>query len=167
MPVAYVVPKQGVEIDIPVVQAALERTLPAYMVPSAIISPKSKPINPNSKLDRFALPASAPVKRTVVEPETETEAELCAVWKEFLVIDPVGIDDNFFAIGSNSLGAIRIPSALRRRQPKFRTTIADPFNNPTIRDLARILDDTAAKPTLPSLLPIRVRGSQRPSEWRD
>jgi amino acid adenylation domain-containing protein len=141
MLVAYVVPKQGAEIDIPAVQAALERTLPAYMVPSAIISLKSMPINPNSKLDRFALPAPEPVKRAIVEPETQTEAEICGVWKEILAIDPISIDDNFFAIGGNSLGAIRILSALRRRSSKFRATIADLFNNPTIRDFARILDN--------------------------
>jgi amino acid adenylation domain-containing protein len=141
MLVAYVVPKQGAGIDIPAVQTALERTLPAYMVPSAIIGLKSMPINPNSKLDRFALPAPEPVRRAIVEPETQTEVELCGDWKEILAIDPIGIDDNFFAIGGNSLGAIRILSALRRRRPKFRATIADLFNNPTIRDFARILDN--------------------------
>jgi amino acid adenylation domain-containing protein len=140
MLVAYVVPKQGNELDVANVHSALERTLPTYMVPSAIVPLKSMPINPNSKLDRFALPAPTPTKRTIVEPENAVEKEVLELWQQILNLSPISVEDNFFAIGGNSLRAIRILSALRQRKPQNRTTIADLFNNPTIRSFAKIIE---------------------------
>ncbi|PSH61791.1 non-ribosomal peptide synthetase [Phyllobacterium sophorae] len=138
--VAYVVPKQGYALDITEIHSALERSLPGYMVPSAIVLLKSMPINPNSKLDRFALPAPTPVKRTIIEPENATEEDVLELWQQILNIGPISVEDNFFAIGGNSLGAIRILSALRQRKPQNRTTIADLFNNPTVRSFAKIIE---------------------------
>ncbi|MCX8280366.1 amino acid adenylation domain-containing protein [Phyllobacterium sp. 0TCS1.6C] len=140
MLVAYVVAKQGADIDIPALSAALERALPAYMVPSAIMPLAAMPINPNSKLDRFALPAPAPVQRQIVMPATALEEEILDIWREILNVDPISVEDNFFAIGGNSLGAIRILSALRRQKPQTPATIADLFNNPTIRSFAAVLE---------------------------
>lgn len=140
MLVAYVVPKQGRELEIADIHSALERALPAYMVPSAIVSLTSMPINPNSKLDRFALPAPTPLKRTIIEPQNAMEAEVLDIWQQILNISPISVEDNFFAIGGNSLGAIRILSALRQRKPQNRTTIADLFNNPTIRSFAKVIE---------------------------
>ncbi len=140
MLVAYIVPKQGQELEVAAIHAALDRALPAYMVPSAIVPLKSMPINPNSKLDRFALPAPTPSKRTIIEPDSAAETEVLEVWEQILNISPISVEDNFFAIGGNSLGAIRILSALRQRKPQNRTTIADLFNNPTIRSFARIVE---------------------------
>jgi amino acid adenylation domain-containing protein len=140
MLVAYVVPKQGAELAIAAIHSALERTLPGYMVPSAIVALKSMPINPNSKLDRFALPAPAPVERTIIAPENPAEEEVLEIWQNVLSSGPISVEDNFFSIGGNSLGAIRILSALRQRRPQSRTTIADLFNNPTIRSFAKIID---------------------------
>jgi len=140
MLVAYIVPKQGEELQIAEIHPALERALPAYMVPSAIVPLKSMPINPNSKLDRFALPAPTPIKRAIIEPKNAIEEEVLELWQQILNISPISVEDNFFAIGGNSLGAIRILSALRQRKPQNRTTIADLFNNPTIRSFAKIIE---------------------------
>ena len=140
MLVAYAVPKQGSELDIAAIHAALERALPAYMVPSAVVPLKSMPINPNSKLDRFALPAPTPMKRTIVAPQNEAEAEVLQIWQQILNVGEISIEDNFFAIGGNSLGAIRILSALRQLRPKNRATIADLFNNPTVRAFAKVIE---------------------------
>lgn len=140
MLVAYVVPKQGRELEIADIHSALERALPAYMVPSAIVPLTSMPINPNSKLDRFALPAPTPLKRTIIEPQNAVEAEVLDIWQQILNVSPISVEDNFFAIGGNSLGAIRILSALRQRKPQNRTTIADLFNNPTIRSFAKVIE---------------------------
>lgn len=141
MLVAYVVPKQGIELDVAQMHAALERMLPAYMVPSAIVPLKAMPINPNSKLDRFALPAPTPMKRNIVEPENAIETEIRDIWQDILKTGPISVEDNFFAIGGNSLGAIRILTALRQRKPQNRTTIADLFNNPTIRSFAEVVEN--------------------------
>ncbi|MBA8879383.1 non-ribosomal peptide synthetase [Phyllobacterium myrsinacearum] len=141
MLVAYVVPKQGVDLDVTEMHSALERLLPAYMVPSAIVPLKAMPINPNSKLDRFALPAPTPLKRNIVEPENAIEEEIRDIWQDILKTSQISVEDNFFAIGGNSLGAIRILTALRQRKPQNRTTIADLFNNPTIRSFAEVVEN--------------------------
>jgi amino acid adenylation domain-containing protein len=140
MLVAYVVPKQGRELEIAEIHSALERALPAYMVPTAIVPLTSMPINPNSKLDRFALPAPTPLRRTIIEPQNAMEADVLDIWQQILNVSPISVEDNFFAIGGNSLGAIRILSALRQRKPQNRTTIADLFNNPTIRSFAKVIE---------------------------
>ncbi len=92
------------------------------------------PTNPNSKLDRFALlkrrnrlSAQSSSLRTVLE------EEVLDVWRQVLKLEAISVEDNFFAIGGNSLGAIRILSLLRQRRPKTPLIVADIFNNPTIR----------------------------------
>ncbi|WP_204350065.1 phosphopantetheine-binding protein, partial [Serratia marcescens] len=68
------------------------------------------------------------MKRNIVEPENTIEAEIRDIWQDILKTSPISVEDNFFAIGGNSLGAIRILTALRQRKPQNRTTIADLFN---------------------------------------
>ncbi|MGO8056266.1 phosphopantetheine-binding protein, partial [Rhizobium leguminosarum] len=81
-----------------------------------VVELEKMPNNPNSKLDRFALPAPQPVKRTLIEPATALEEEVLDVWRQVLKLEAISVDDNFFAIGGNSLGAIRILSLLRQRR---------------------------------------------------
>jgi len=134
--VAYVVPEAGVALDPDELRRAIGGKLPDYMIPSAVVPLERLPINPNSKLDRAALPA--PVRRMAeaVPPATDLEAELIGIWRDVLGITAIGVTHNFFEIGGHSLAAIRILTRLRRLRPQVRTTIADLFNNPTVRSLA-------------------------------
>jgi amino acid adenylation domain-containing protein len=109
--------------------------LPEYMVPSVFVAmPDGLPLNPNGKVDRFALPApdyTSNVSDNYVPPETELEKQIAAVWCEILELDRVGIDDNFFDVGGESFKAIRVV-----RQLGEDVSVITLFKNPTIRALA-------------------------------
>ena len=95
-------------IDTTSVKASLEASLPSHMVPSAIMVLDALPLMPNGKLDRRALPDPDLASRaSYAAPRTETEAALCAIWQEVLGLERVGIDDNFFEIGGDSLLLLR------------------------------------------------------------
>ncbi|MEM9243697.1 MAG: AMP-binding protein, partial [Pseudomonadota bacterium] len=90
--------------------AALSKQLPAYMVPQVYVELESLPLTVNGKLDREALPD--PVFGVASErysaPRNELEAKLCRLWEELLGVERVGITDNFFRLGGNSILAIRL-----------------------------------------------------------
>ncbi|PDT02547.1 non-ribosomal peptide synthetase [Rhizobium chutanense] len=157
--VAYVVAKKDDKLDVETVRAGLERSLPSYMVPAAVVELEKMPTNPNSKLDRFALPAPQPVKRAVVEPATALEEEVLDVWRQVLKLEAISVEDNFFAIGGNSLGAIRILSLLRQRRPKVPLTVADIFNNPTIRAFAGVMEQGEER-DLSEVIVLRASGAK-------
>ncbi|ANM14926.1 MULTISPECIES: non-ribosomal peptide synthetase [unclassified Rhizobium] len=157
--VAYVVSKKDEALNVETVRAGLERSLPSYMVPAAVVELEKMPTNPNSKLDRFALPAPQPVKRHIVEPATALEEEVLDVWRQVLKLEAISVEDNFFAIGGNSLGAIRILSQLRQRRPKTPLTVADIFNNPTIRAFAGVMEQGAER-DLSEVIVLRASGTK-------
>jgi amino acid adenylation domain-containing protein len=134
--VAYVVPEVGSTLDPDELRRAISRKLPDYMVPSAIVPLERLPINPNSKLDRAALPAPVKGMTSAVAPTTSLETEILEIWRDVLGLTRIGVTHDFFDIGGHSLAAIKILTKLRRQRPDLSTTIADLFNNPTIRSLA-------------------------------
>jgi hypothetical protein len=141
--VAYVVARPRVELDETDLRQHLARQLPPYMLPSAIVELEALPLGANGKVDRRALAvvtavaegrrAEAEVLR--VPPRTALELTIAAVWREVLGAELVGIDDNFFEAGGNSLSlgrvAAKLHSALRRPVP-----IVDLIRFPTIGALA-------------------------------
>jgi len=157
--VAYVVPKRDETLNVETVRAGLERSLPSYMVPAAVVELEKMPTNPNSKLDRFALPAPQPVRREIVEPATTLEEEVLDVWRQVLKLEAISVEDNFFTIGGNSLGAIRILSQLRQRRPKTPLTVADIFNNPTIRAFAGVMEQGTER-DLSEVIVLRASGAK-------
>ncbi|KZS55141.1 amino acid adenylation domain-containing protein [Rhizobium sp. BK591] len=157
--VAYVVPKKDETLDVEMVRAGLERSLPSYMVPAAVVELEKMPTNPNSKLDRFALPAPQPIKRAIVEPASALEEEVLDVWRQVLKLEAISVEDNFFAIGGNSLGAIRILSLLRQRRPKTPLIVADIFNNPTIRSFAGVMEQGDQR-DLSEVIVLRASGAK-------
>ncbi|MBI3224256.1 MAG: non-ribosomal peptide synthase/polyketide synthase [Mycolicibacterium cosmeticum] len=107
----YVVPRTGNDPDPAAVRAALADTLPAHMVPATVTVLAAIPLLPNGKRDRSALPE--PVQATSrTQPRTEREEQICAVFAVVLGIDEVGIDDDFFAMGGDSLLALRVVNRL-------------------------------------------------------
>ncbi|MEU5658023.1 amino acid adenylation domain-containing protein [Streptomyces sp. NPDC047737] len=118
------------------------RYLPEYMVPSTVTALDRMPLTPNGKLDARGLPSPAPVKAAAVEaggtdPAASQDAftsDLLEVWQEVLGV-PVGPDDNFFDLGGNSLLAMRVGAALRRRGGTA-VAMRDLYMSPTIRQLA-------------------------------
>ncbi|WP_282782436.1 non-ribosomal peptide synthetase, partial [Nocardia sp. CC201C] len=108
--VAYVV--AGGPIDLDGVKAALHRTLPAYMVPGAFVVLDAFPLNASGKLDRRALPAPVFEVREFRAPTTPIEEIVAQIFGEVLGIARVGVDDDFFELGGNSLIATQVASRL-------------------------------------------------------
>ncbi|SDG84175.1 amino acid adenylation domain-containing protein [Lentzea fradiae] len=88
--------------------------LPAYMVPSDVVFLEALPLTPNGKLDQRALPV--PVRERVPlggPPRDPVEESVCALFAEVLGVSPIGVDDDFFALGGHSLAAARLVGRLR------------------------------------------------------
>ncbi|MFB6847849.1 amino acid adenylation domain-containing protein [Streptomyces sp. NPDC056373] len=129
---AYVVPA---DLDTAGVRKRAATVLPAYMLPATVTALDALPLTTNGKLDAQRLPE--PVRAATAAPAPEgTEgatAALLEIWSEILGI-PVGIDDDFFELGGNSLLAVRISAALRGRGLPA-VPLRDLFRTPTIRAL--------------------------------
>ncbi|HEY9312694.1 amino acid adenylation domain-containing protein [Williamsia sp.] len=114
----------------------LRRVLPEYMIPAAVLEVTEFPQTPNGKLDRHALPA--PDFSTMVtstrEPTGETEVALCAVFAQVLGLDRVGVEDDFFGLGGDSIAAVRVVGAAARRG--LALTAAQVFDSRTVAVLA-------------------------------
>ncbi|QKV91249.1 non-ribosomal peptide synthase/polyketide synthase [Streptomyces sp. NA02950] len=114
----------------------LKRTLPDYMVPAAFVTLGRIPRTDSGKVDRRALPAppARPDAETYTAPRTPAETELARIWSEVLGTPRVGVEDNFFALGGDSILSIQIVS--RARQAGLRLTSKDIFRHQTIAELA-------------------------------
>ncbi|SCF62676.1 non-ribosomal peptide synthase domain TIGR01720 [Streptomyces sp. Ncost-T6T-2b] len=111
--------------------------LPEYMVPAAFVPLDVLPVTVNGKLDRRALPApDFSSSATARAPRNEKEAQLCAVMSEVLALHTVGIDDNFFDLGGDSIMSIQLVSRARRAGLVF--TTRDVFQHRTIAELAAV-----------------------------
>ncbi|MGW5289920.1 condensation domain-containing protein, partial [Rhodococcus pyridinivorans] len=110
--VGYVVGEPGTELDPDELTADAARFLTGYMVPDAIVVLDTIPLTPGGKVDRKALPA--PVFESVVfrAPTTPVEQAVADVFAEVLGVERVGLDDDFFALGGNSLIATRVAARL-------------------------------------------------------
>ena len=109
--VAYVTSDQQA-ITVATVREALTGKLPNYMLPSAVVRLDTMPLTPNGKIDRKALPAPdtgrAARQKEYVAPRTEQEKTLSAIWAEVLHLERVGIQDNLFELGADSLHIFQI-----------------------------------------------------------
>nr|WP_083911130.1 non-ribosomal peptide synthetase [Nocardia takedensis] len=110
--VGYAVPAPGHRVDADGIRAALADTLPAYMVPNAIVALDAFPLNASGKLDRKALPAPVFAVEEFRAPSTPTEGIVAEVFAEVLGVARVGLDDDFFALGGNSLLAMQVAARL-------------------------------------------------------
>ncbi|WP_227982635.1 non-ribosomal peptide synthase/polyketide synthase [Nocardia spumae] len=135
---AYLVPAVD-DIDIPGVKSALARVLPSYMVPVAFVVSAALPLTVNGKLDRKALPEPNFDVAEFRAPATLTEQLVVGVFGEVLGRHSVGADDDFFALGGNSLSAThvaaRLGAALGTRIP-----VRSIFETPTAATLAAAVD---------------------------
>nr|UYH37511.1 amino acid adenylation domain-containing protein [Myxococcaceae bacterium MCy9487] len=137
--VAYAVPHAGQVLEVAGLGRFLQEKLPAYMVPSAIVSLPAMPLTPNGKTDARALPApQAPSAEAedFASPRTRTEEMLATIWAETLKLERVGIQDNFFELGGDSILSIRIVA--RATQAGLRLSVRDIFDHPVIAELAAV-----------------------------
>lgn len=140
--VAYFVPAEGCAPTVTDLRAFLGEKLPDYMIPSGFMPLASLPLTPNGKLDYCALPVPSRVRPNLepayVEPKSEIEQRIAAVWQEVLGLEKVGLHDNFFDLGGHSLLLAQVQSKL---QEIFHQDIpiVDMFKHPTIDALAEYL----------------------------
>jgi amino acid adenylation domain-containing protein len=124
----------------------LAAKLPVYMVPAHYVPMTSLPLNPNGKIDRGALPD--PVGKTsateVPPAGNELETAIADVWKNVLRADHVGLDDNFFDLGGDSLLLVAVHSQLKKRLDGA-IQVMDLFDHTTVRALAKHLSATAGE----------------------
>ncbi len=117
----------------------LKRLLPEYMVPSYFVFIPEMPLTPNGKIDRQALPknlADRPeLSEAYIAPRTKIEKELCNIWSELLNLNKVGIRDNFFDLGGNSLLALRLTTRIRKIVSQEMPVVRI-FEYPTVEKLA-------------------------------
>lgn len=145
--VAYVVLEAGAPRDPAPLRAFMRLHLAAPMQPSAIVFLDALPLTPNHKLDRRRLPEPPPERalagREYVAPRTETERQLVQIWEEILPVRPIGIDDDFFALGGHSLLVFRL--LLRAEQALgVKVPMAAFFEHSTIARMASSIQSAGA-----------------------
>jgi amino acid adenylation domain-containing protein/non-ribosomal peptide synthase protein (TIGR01720 family)/FkbM family methyltransferase len=131
----------------------IEKQLPDYMVPSAIILMDQLPLTSNGKIDKKALPdpeSNETGRNEYLAPRTEMEKVLVSIWEELLKKEPVGIHDNFFELGGHSLLAMRVISSVRR-ELEIEMVIKAVFLHPTIMELAQHLEANGKGLLLPAI----------------
>ena len=118
----------------------LNLSLPEYMIPSFFIFLDHLPVTANGKTDRKSLPNPNTIvdnrQDKYIAPETYVEKELCAIWSEVLKLDNIGIQDNFFRVGGDSIISIQLISKARQKNIYF--SVRDVFEHPTIASLSRV-----------------------------
>ncbi len=148
---AYLIPQLGEIIDGAATRAFLRTRLPAYMMPSFMMTLDEFPTLPSGKVDRKRLPAPALVKVAQVEDGgacTEFERKILDVWRELFAPQPVSIHDDFFDLGGHSLLAARMVSTLRTDPQMADVAMLDIYRHPLLEEFAATLGKRAA--ALPS-----------------
>ncbi|WP_186072006.1 amino acid adenylation domain-containing protein [Burkholderia gladioli] len=125
--------------DVADLRAELSRTLPDFMLPAAFVALERFPLTANGKIDRKALPRPAQTvdARQYVAPRTSIEERLAAIWAQVLHLDRVGIHDNFFAVGGDSIRAVSVLSKAKAQGLEF--ALVDLFTRQSIANLAQAL----------------------------
>ncbi len=134
--VAYVVAGADGSLDAAALREHVAAWLPDYMVPSCFVVLDRLPLTPNGKLDRRALPAPEVTAAAAREPRSPQEEILCALFAEVLGLRRVGIDDNFFALGGDSIMSIQLVS--RARKAGLVITPRAVFQHQTVAALAAV-----------------------------
>ncbi|MCU1643899.1 MAG: Dimodular nonribosomal peptide synthase [Nocardia sp.] len=152
---AYAVAAPGTGLLDPAeLTAGLRRVLPSYMVPPVIMVLDELPLSANGKVDRKALPdpgvAARRPARTAAAPRTEVERQITGIFAEMLGTDDVGVTDNFFDLGGNSLTAARAIARVNAALDAT-VTIRDLFEYSTVTALAGRLDSLQGETASPKL----------------
>ncbi|MFI0941513.1 non-ribosomal peptide synthase/polyketide synthase [Streptomyces sp. NPDC021020] len=154
--VAYAVPAPGATADPTALRAHGAATLPGHMVPAAVLVLPAFPLTPNGKLDRRALPApDFAAEATDTAPRTPLEETLCALVADVLGLERVGVEDDFFALGGDSIVAMQLVA--RARAAGLALSPRDVFRHKSAAGLAtaaaaHVPGDGPAQDTVPLAL---------------
>ena len=172
--VAYVVLHQGQGTLAEELKSQMRKQVPSYMVPSSFVQLDKLPLTANGKLDRKALPAPEPDRRkteeSYVAPVLPLHHQLVQIWEEVLGVHPVGIKDDFFELGGDSLLAVKLFEHITQVYGK-RLALSTLFAGATIEQVAGALGEETQTKELAPLVVVQAGGSRRPffflhGEWR-
>ena len=138
--IAYLVPRQR-PVDTEEVRDYARHSLPKYMIPSLFVVIEDVPLNSSGKVDYRILPPPERIKTEQAQPRTPTEKLLYGIWQSVLGTDDLGIHDDFFELGGESLRALRIIARVRRAfgcaVPLGTLMVA----RPTVAEMAEFVDE--------------------------
>jgi amino acid adenylation domain-containing protein len=162
--VAYVVFRAGQAADAGELRAFLKLKLPDYMLPSQFVVLERLPYLPTGKVDRSALPAPERVgslDRGQVGPRNQLEYQLVKIWEELLGVGSIGIRDDFFELGGNSLLAVRLMLRIEQVYCK-KLDVSVLFACATVEHLADAIGQQTEEQIAPALIKVQPHGSQTP-----
>lgn len=142
--IAYVTLANSVSSLPRILRGFLKGRLPTYMIPAAFVVLDSFPLTISGKIDRAALPAPEPLavesdlSAMHVPPGCPVERALADIWGEFLRVRRIGIDDNFFEVGGDSLMMVAMTARINEAMG-INLAVEDVFQNPTVRRLAKVI----------------------------
>jgi amino acid adenylation domain-containing protein len=167
--VAYIVPEKELATTETATylkkwKAGLKTAVPEYMIPDSYVVIPSIPLMPNGKVDRKSLPD--PINRentltTFEAAQTETEILLSGICLKNIALKEIGISDNFFELGIDSLVAVKIMIGIEKQFGK-RIPLSILIQYPTIKQLALYLDNDTPGSPYKSLVPIKPEGNKVP-----
>lgn len=145
-------------VDIEDIKEHIQSKLPRYMVPKFYMQLEAFPLTQNEKIDRKRLKQpKSKTKQVVSEKENSTELEkkLIDIWSTILHTDEIGIHDNFFDLGGDSLLLVQLQSEIKKKF-NFKLDVTEFFENSTIAKLAAILDREEKQDAQVSLKCVRI-----------
>ncbi|MBD8514254.1 amino acid adenylation domain-containing protein [Photobacterium sp. CAU 1568] len=145
--IAYVVSAQTHNVKEPVLEHFLSERLPYYMLPARYITLTSIPLSLSGKVDRNALPTPDIKFENKRGPRTELEASLCRLWQNALGAECVGVDDDYFTLGGNSITAIKL-QALVSRELGYHFSLDTLFRERTVSKLVKVLSSESFQPII-------------------
>ncbi|PYV69596.1 MAG: amino acid adenylation protein [Acidobacteria bacterium] len=163
--VAYIVPTRDQRPMTHILREFLKAQLPDYMIPSAFVVLDAMPLTPNGKMDHKQLPPptreNSAIEPEFVAPRDRLETELVHIWESILGIKPIGITDNIFDLGVNSLIAAQLFARIEKTLGKDLPP-APLFQAPTVESLATLLRQNTTRSRRTSLVAIQPQGSKTP-----
>jgi amino acid adenylation domain-containing protein len=162
--VAYVVLWEEVDTIVSDLRRWVKQQLPDYMLPSAFVVLDELPLTTSGEPDRRALPVPESkqfVENAFVAPRNTLELLLTKTWERVLDVRPIGVRDNFFDLGGESMLAVRLFAQIEKMCGK-KLPLPTLFQAATVEQLANLLSEDAWCPTWSSLVPIQPGGSKPP-----
>jgi amino acid adenylation domain-containing protein len=162
--VAYVVSANGHLPAFNELRRFLQQQLPEYMVPTTFVGLAALPLTTNGKVDRRSLPglgSRLEWQTGQIPPRNTLEIELREIWESVLDVQPIGVTDDFFEIGGDSIAGVRLFAQMEQRLGK-RLPLSVLFQASTIDQLAQLLMFDGWSPPRSLLVPIQPKGSKPP-----
>ncbi|NOQ24125.1 MAG: amino acid adenylation domain-containing protein, partial [Bacteroidales bacterium] len=139
---AYIVSENGLNQE--EIRTYLSASLPDYMIPSYFVELEALPLTSNGKVNLKVLPSpEVKVGDDYVSPTNEIEEKLVEIWSEILKIEKIGIDNNYFSLGGDSITALRLISAINNRM-NVNVGVSDLYANQTVRHFSKCISNSVS-----------------------